>query len=326
VLSAFGKVILLGEHAVVYGRPALALGLPGAMLLESCVPRPGPIRLRVSLAGTDRPDVSDVSDTSDSVLGEVLRILPRIAGDGVGGCDLRVRSHIPFGAGLGSSAALSVLLVRALAEAKGIALSNTDVRSRAHELEKRFHGSPSGIDDTVATFGGLCLFKRGGWDGVPDGFADARAVTPEALVLPDREIPLVIGDTGAARATREVVARVRRGWETDRSSAEAIFDRIGACVLSGASAALRSDLEGLAGAMRENHALLCELEVATPEIDRMVRLAVDAGAAAAKLTGAGGGGCVIALAPGREHEVLDAWSSAGFRAWVPFDTSNSPAG
>ncbi|MBI5526405.1 MAG: mevalonate kinase [Deltaproteobacteria bacterium] len=314
MLTAFGKVILLGEHAVVYGRPALAVGLPGALVLESCISRPGPFRVRVFCAGIEE---SDGSDTSDTVLGEVLRLLKKRLGDGDGGCEILVRSTIRFGAGLGSSAALSVLLVRAIAAAKGIACADEEVRSRAHELEKHFHGNPSGIDDTVATYGGLCLFRRGGWDGVPGGLPGAQAVTPEALVLPGRPIPLVIGDTGVPRATRDVVAGVRRRWEDDRKGTEAIFDRIGKCVLRGARAISEGDVAGLAGAMRENQTVLAGLGVSIPEIDAMVRLALDAGAEAAKLTGAGGGGCVIALAPGKKDRVLDAWRAAGFHAWIP---------
>ena len=325
-LTSFGKLILLGEHAAVYGSPALALGIPSALRATALRPTSGGIRLRVPDWGLERDSEQGHSGQFDSVVAAMRALLRRLPGRG--GCELAARARIPLGAGLGGSAALALLLVRALASTRGVALTTEEARVVAHELEKVFHGIPSGLDDGLSAFGGLCLFRRGGFAGQTDlaaGGASStkggsprvllgrlRPIADDLLAFPVSPPRLVIGLTGVARQTSSLVAGVAARYAQDGALIGEIFGGIEACVVRGAEALLKSDLPELGRAMTRNQELLRQLQVSSVEIDTLVESALDNGALGAKLTGAGGGGAVVALAPGREEVVLAAWAARGF--------------
>lgn len=256
--SAWGKLILFGEHAVVYGHPAMAaaVDLRTVVCLRS---RPGP----VSLAGGGEPD---------SALSEVLhRILPR------GGATVEIRSQLPVGRGMGSSAALSVALVRAAAAREGEALDAHEVYARSLALEAVFHGNPSGVDNTVAAGGGAVLFSR------------SRSVEPQRVAL--TPLPLVILDSGSSGNTRALVEGVR----ARRPAIDPLLARMGTLAEQAAKRADRpSDWGPL---LDENHRLLIQIGVSTERLDALVAFARRHGSPGAKLSGAGGGGVVMALAP-----------------------------
>jgi mevalonate kinase len=267
---AAGKVILLGEHAVVYGRPALAAGLGVGMEVE-VVASDGPVRIEID-AGDDPRPVRLVEDAA-TALG--------ISADGLA---VRVRSEIPIGAGLGSSAALSVAVLRALAAAAGRTLSLADEMALGRRLEAIFHGHPSGIDPAAAALGRSCFrFVRG----------EPPTVTPLATARP---LPLVIALGARPRSTGAAVQGLRARWEADRARHERLFDEVAAVVGAGAGAAERGDLAALGAAFDRNQELLARLGVSAPEVDTLVAGARRAGALGAKLTGGGTGGAVLALA------------------------------
>jgi hydroxymethylglutaryl-CoA reductase len=270
---AVGKIILLGEHAVVYGRPALACGLPLGLGVEvgEAAGTPGLTTDRPELAGDDRPA---------RVLAEAARAL----GIDANALAVRVRSEVPAGVGLGSSAALAVALVRALAAAVERRLEPADELALAMRLETVFHGHPSGIDTTAASLGTCFRFVRG------------APATVEPIRAP-RPLPLVIGFAERSRRTAAAVAAVRARWEADREGQERLFDAIAAVVADGVAAVARGDLVALGRAFDRNQRLLATLGVSTPGIAVLVAAAREAGALGAKLTGAGGGGAMIALAP-----------------------------
>lgn len=301
--SACGKVILFGEHAVVYGRPALAFGLSGsveAMKLEATA---GLLKVLVpawKLAADDGQD-----SLAGRALGRLRELLP-----GPGGMEATLEARIPTGAGLGSSAALSVMAVRCLAAVRGEALGAARERSCAHELERIFHGSPSGLDDTVAAHGGLCLFRRGGFGACLP--YEHTVLSPQAVQLDLSVPPLLIGDTGQTRSTFEMVARVRSRIERDRRGTEVLFDQIEASLEEGLRGLSRGELERVGAAMDRNQEALAGLGVSCGAIEAMCALGRKAGALGVKLTGAGGGGAVVALAPGREEAVAEAWRAGGF--------------
>lgn len=306
--SACGKVILFGEHAAVYGHPALAVGIPDGVRTERVTPTDGPITIRVEPWGL-RADTA-----GPGAVGRGLIMLDELVPGDRRGMHAELRAAIPPGAGLGSSAALSVALVRSLGRVRRAGLTDRDVRRLAHALEEVFHGQPSGLDDTVATYGGLCLFRRGGIDGPPE--STHERLTDQALRLPFGLPPLVIGHTGVPRSTADMVAVVRRQHDADRSRVEALFARVDACLAEGLAALRDRDPTGLGRAMSRNQAVLAELGLSCPEIDSLIGLAAHLGASGAKLTGAGGGGGVVALAPGREEALAEAWREAGFAAQV----------
>jgi mevalonate kinase len=287
---AGGKVILLGEHAVVYGRPALAAGLPLALEVEVAAGR-GALRVE-----SDRPEVAgDPRPAALAAEGAALVGLdPR---------DLvvRVRSELPAGAGLGSSAAFAVALLRALAAAAGRTLPPAEELAAARRLEVAFHGHPSGIDPAAAALGGSgCLRFVAG---------EPPAVTPVGVATP---VPLVVGLGTRPRSTGAAVTGLRARWVADRDRHERLFDEVAAAVEAGARALATGDLPALGRAFDRNQSLLEALGVSAPDDERLLGAARRAGALGAKLTGGGGGGAVIALAPDGAR-VAAALEAAGAR-------------
>ena len=293
-----GKVILIGEHAVVYGHPALAGALGSGVSVEAT---PGSGLLRVPAWNVE---VRADREAASSLARAFAAILDRLATEPgwiAPSVDLTARFEVPSGAGLGSSAALSVAIVRALAAAAGRELPLPTVLEAAMAAETVFHGRASGIDHAVAAQGGFGLFTRA------DGLRPIDAARP---------VPLVVGNTGRARDTQGRVARVAQLLDERPGETRARFDAIAALVRRAAAAVAEARFGELGAAMDEDQRHLAALEVSCPEIEAMCALAHEAGAVGAKLTGGGGGGCVIALAPGREDAVRAAWQRAGFDSFV----------
>jgi mevalonate kinase len=259
---AAGKVILLGEHAVVYGRPALAAGLDLGLEVEVGVGR-APEEARLARLLAEAAGALDVP---------------------AAGLRVEIRSDLPPGAGLGSSAALCVAVLRALAAAAGRVVSLPDLMALGRRLEAIFHGHPSGIDPAAAALGRTCFrFVRG----------EPPTVAPLAVARP---LPLVIA-LGAQRSTGAAVQGLRARWEAEPARHERLFDEVAEVVDAGARAAERGDLPALGQAFDRNQELLATLGVSAPATEALAAAARRAGALGAKLTGGGAGGAVIALAP-----------------------------
>ena len=265
---AGGKVILLGEHAVVYGRPAVATGLP--------------IGLEVEATEGDGPAVvsDDPALAADPRPRELVVQLASLLGLDASRIVLRVRSDLPAGRGLGSSAALAVAALRALAPTR---LDRSTELDAGRRLEAVFHGTPSGIDPAAAALGTCFRFVR---DEPP-------SVTP---LHPAQPLPLVVAFGDRPRSTGAAVGGLRARWEADRPRYEALFDAVAAVVERGARAMVAGDLPALGRAFDDNQALLETLGVSSEETVALVAAARRAGALGAKLTGGGAGGAVISLA------------------------------
>ncbi len=270
---AAGKVILLGEHAVVYGRPALAAGL-GLGLVAEVTAGDGPLRFE-----SDRPALAADGKGTRLVAeaAAAVGLEPR-------GLVVRVRSELPPGVGLGSSAALAVAVLRALAAAAGRRLTVAEELSLARRLEAVFHGHPSGIDPAAAALGTCFRFVR----GEPPMVTALRAAVP---------LPLVIAFDERPRSTGAAVTALRARWEADQAAYERLFDDVGGVVEEGVRAAEAGDLPALGRAFDQNQALLERLGVSAPSVEALVAAARRRGALGAKLTGGGAGGAIIALAP-----------------------------
>ncbi len=312
-VSSNGKVILFGEHAVVHGHRALAVGLPRAMVLAGVTRGGGGLRVTIP-AWPLRFHSSE-----RSILGRVARVVwEALPGPGL---ELELDARLWPAAGLGSSAAMSVLLVKAVAAARGVELGPEEVRALAHRCEEEFHGSPSGVDDAVAVYGGLCLFSKAGLPEVPRGFDRVDDTLARArLPIPG----LVIADSRRPRRTVEMVRRVAMALEERPKEVAALFRDMDLLLDQGLRGALEGDWRRLGEAMTGAHRLLARLGVSTARLDAMVGRALDAGALGCKLTGAGGGGCVVALAPGAEGRVAAALEAMGCRVMVPGSRSPGP--
>jgi len=276
--AARGKVILLGDHAVAHGRPALVAALERGVRAQVVPGEPG-----LHVEGALMP--------VDSDLGRAFGALCHAAGRAA---RVQVFFDVPVSAGLGSSAAVAVAVARALG------VPEERIFEVAQVSERIFHGAPSGVDVEAARRGGVGWFTR------QAGWRDVHA----------QPFTLCVGLSGRARSTREMVARVGALIEREPARGHALFDAISALVERGRAALERGDGAELGRLFEANHAHLGELGVGAPELDELCTHACAAGALGAKLTGAGGGGAVIAVAPGREAAVLNAWRGAGYDGFL----------
>jgi mevalonate kinase len=282
-----GKVILLGEHAVVFGHPAIAAGLPLGVRARV---RPGQGRLQAPGWGLE----ARVGDESPA--GQALgRLCARLGADAAA-LDVALETEIPARGGLGSSAAMAVAVARAVAARTGA--DPADVEAAVMAAEQVFHGNPSGVDAAVAGRGGIGVFVRGeGW-------------RPIAVRQP---IKLCVGMSGQPRRTGDLVEAVavlcRRAPPARR-----LCDLLGELSRAGMEALAAGDIDTLGRLFDLAHGALAGLRLSTLELDRLVHGARQAGAIGAKLTGAGGGGAVIALAPSHRRDVIARWQGDGFAA------------
>lgn len=293
--EANGKVILLGEHAVVYGVPALAAGIARGARASA---RPAE-RARLRLGS--REVLSD--DGTD--LGRALEAL--IERLGLGPHAIDVELDLPAGAGLGASAAIGVACARAVLEAQGEPIDNERVLAAADRWERVFHGNPSGIDAAAAAHSGCLLYSR----------ADGLTQLPVG-----RELSLVVALAGPPASTREMVEGVARLRERRAELVDKTMAGIAALVQNARVAIETGDLAGLGRLMDLNQMLLAGLFLSTEGIERACGVARAAGALGAKLTGSGGGGAVIALTSGDAGPVLAAFADAQIEAFATVVRSN----
>jgi len=291
VAFAPGKVILFGEHAVVYGRPAIAVpvtqvgaqvtverGVGGGILIQA---------KDLGLSHTmGQAPVDEALEPVVSLVGSTLeylgvRLPPPLV--------ITITSSIPIARGLGSGAAVSTALVRGLSEHFGRELGPEEVSDLVYEAEKFHHGTPSGIDNTVISYGRPIYFVRG---------------EPPQIFKVGKPFLLAIGDSGVESPTKVVVEEMRRRWEREPSRYETLFDQIGRVVERAKEKMEEGNLEGLGSLMDENQALLWDLGVSSPRLDGLVKVAREAGALGGKLSGAGRGGSVIALIEERAREAV----------------------
>ncbi len=297
-VRALGKVILLGEHAVVHGHPALAGAIDRGVRLTAT---DGPLRLRIASWGLD------VAAGDDHPVARALAAVAAALGVTRGALD--GDADLPAAAGLGSSAATTVAVARALAALAGTAPSPDALADAANAGERCFHGNPSGVDVALALRGGLGVYRRGA------GLAPLAAAP----------LPLVVGLSGEPRSTAAMVARVAEALAAAPARAGDQLAALGAAATEGAAIVTSAapDLARLGALFTAAHRTLAALGVSSPGLDALVEAALGAGALGAKLTGAGGGGAVIALAPGRQDEVLAAWRAAG-RVAFPCQVGATP--
>jgi mevalonate kinase len=284
-----GKVILVGEHAVVHGHAAVATGISTGIAMEA---RPGSGRLRVASWGLEAS--ADDGTPAGRALAAVLRRLE------VPAMDFEGDARIPSRAGLGSSAAMAVAIARAAADATGRVISPETLDAAVQAAEEVFHGTPSGIDAAAARTGRTGRFTRAaGW-------------TPIPVLQP---ITICVGLSGRPRDTGAQVAAVARLRDRLPVAGD-VLGLLGRLADDAATALAKGDVDGLGRIFDTAHGLLAALRLSSLELDTLVHAARGAGAIGAKLTGAGGGGAVIALAPAHERDVLARWKAAGFDGFL----------
>lgn len=295
--SAPAKAILIGEHAVVYGRPAIAIPLPDIRAeADVAAGEPGS-GVRLLAPDLDRVVLVGASPLDDPLAVTVANTLTYLGIAAPPDLVVTLRSAIPLARGMGSGAAISTALVRGLAAYFERPLGPDEVSALVYKTEVLFHGTPSGIDNTVVAYGRPVYFVRG--------------AAPEPLAV-GGALRFLIADSGVASPTRVAVGDVRAGWLAETQRYERLFDRIAATVADARRAIARGDATRLGEAMNAAQECLSEIGVSSPELDHLVAAARGAGALGAKLSGGGRGGIALAVVDaGREADVADALRRAG---------------
>ena len=307
---ASAKLILAGEHAVVYQRPALAVPLPD-------------VRARVNITaghpGTGchlhMPDVQRSAqygvdqDPLLELMGDILLAWHLVTPDII----ITVESDIPIASGMGSGAAVATALVRACALWFQHSLTTDALAALVFRSEQRLHGTPSGIDNTVIAYDQPIRFCRRA--PRPDGTPQSPSITPLHIGAP---IHLVIADTGVRSPTHLAVTGVRTRREVAQAHYDALFDAIAATTAVTQAALAQGDAALLGMAARQNQTLLQAIGVSTPFIDTLVDAANHAGAYGTKISGAGVGGIISAVIdPKQRDTVMTALRHAGARTVTP---------
>ena len=297
--SAPGKIILFGEHAVVYGRPAIAVPVTQvkakAAVQADVRAAPGTVRIHAAEIGLDT-HLEDLS-AKNPLAAAIHLVLQALKVSRLPACTIRIHSTIPVASGLGSGAAVSVALLRAVSGFLGRPLPDDRVCALAFEIEKIHHGTPSGIDNTVITYAQPVYFVKD---------------EPIQILRVARPFTIVIGDTGVSSPTSVSVGDVRKAWQAKREHYESLFDSA-AGIADAARVSIETGMpENLGMLMNANHGILKRMGVSSPELDRLVQAAQAAGAWGAKLSGGGRGGNMIALVDSKQAgRVAAALESAG---------------
>ena len=297
--SGFGKVILFGEHFVVHGVPGIVSAIDSTVDAEVKKTGEG-IAVRDERKGAKGYTEKKKVQQKESI----ERMLKEMGIDSEKAfLDIWLGGNLPSFSGIGASAASSVAIARALAEEFEVDLSDEKINDVAYEAEKAYAGTPSGIDNTAATYGGLIWFERN-LSGGPN--------TIEKLGIRE-PVEIVMGNTGIVADTKEMVAGVAARKKRNPRKYDPLFKQAEDLAFSAREALAKFDLRRVGELMNANHLLLQEIEVSCKELDYLVELARKRGAFGAKLTGGGGGGCMVALTPGKlQAAVAAAMEKEGF--------------
>lgn len=323
-VSVPGKVTLFGEHAVVYGKPALVSAISKRIYVTMEKREDLSIRLvspDLKLQGfslTFKGGSSDFTLEAEhkKILEPLLYIMKaiEIASQHIGkktGTNIIIRSEMPIGAGLGTSAAISVGTIAAYASILGEEIERHEIAKMGHATEVAVQGIASPMDTAITTFGGTLYIKPGG----------ERPIL-EPLKIPC-EMPSVLGYVEREETTSQILKRVKAVRESNPNVVDLIMEVIGLIAEEAKTALIRGDLKSLGALMNMNHGLLDSLGVSNKRLNEMVYASRSAGALGSKVTGAGGGGCILALCPERVREVSLSIKLVG---GTPFEVSLSSPG
>ncbi|WP_414469296.1 mevalonate kinase [Methanobacterium sp. ACI-7] len=293
--SAPGKAILFGEHAVVYGKPAIAMALDKRASVV--INKRADNKIHVNIRDLDIQGYLNLNDNaiiSDSpkkgILKYILSSIKKFQSDT--GIDICIDVNIPIGGGLGSSAAVTVATIAAISKFNGIELEKKEIANYAHEVELEVQNSASPLDTTVSTYGGLLYLEK-----------DAKKIVSLDI---NHNIPVVIGYTNSRGNTGKLVESVRIRREKFPEVIDPVIDSIETLTIEAKDAILNNNEKRIGELMNINQGLLDALGVNTKELSDMVFISRRAGALGSKLTGAGGGGSMIAFCPDDTYKIISA--------------------
>ena len=300
----YGKTILFGEHFVVFGFPAIASALSSYTTAEVKV---------VDGKGWEvidqRPATPDYKEKKyEEAMQSIKNVIEYMNIDvGCQKLEITFSGELFVASGVGASAAQATALARALNDKFTLMWDDEKINEAAYEGERAYHGTPSGIDNTASTYGGLIWFMK--------NLKGGKNVME--ILQSGKKMPLVIGNTGITASTVEVVADVRRLKEANPLRFEKIFSVYHSLAIDAKVALLEGDAISIGKLMSQNHKLLQDITVSGELNDRLVDIALNHGALGAKMTGTGRGGLVIALAENEEvqNNIANAIEAEGYDAW-----------
>ena len=296
--SGYGKVILFGEHFVVYGLPGIASAV--GLATDATVKKAEALTVKDERKGTE-----GYSDSKRAHQLESFELMFDAMGIADKNFDIWLGGALPTMSGIGASAASSVAIARAVSDELGLGYDDDRINKIAYEMEKAFAGNPSGIDNTVATYGGLIWFEKN-MEGGQNKIEKVR--TPSV-------VEIVMGNSGVVANTKKMVEGVAERRKAEPEKYAAAFKQFEGLVFKAREALEKGDLKTVGALMDENHRLLQEIEVSCKELDELVAIARENGALGAKVTGGGGGGSMVALTPGKElqEKVAGVMEARGFK-------------
>lgn len=290
-VSSPGKTILFGEHAVVYGHPAIAVPLTSIHLKASFLGLPGQAAgtIRVRNANTGQDELLSDLAVDDPVRAALQYTADYVKVPRLSATEISISSTIPIASGLGSSAALASTLIRGFSRYLGFNLSDQQINDLSYEVEKIQHGTPSGIDNTVITYKQPIYYIK----GQPVQFLKFR-----------KAITIIVADTGIPSLTKETVAQVKADLDQQPKVVKPLLEQMGLIAKNAKKELCSGNIEEIGHLMTENQDLLKQLGVSCPELDKLVAAALSAGALGAKLCGSGKGGNIVAVVHPEDAEKI----------------------
>jgi mevalonate kinase len=297
--SGYGKVILFNEHFVVYGIPAIAASVGRSTFVEVEKSEKGGIIIEDRRKGS-----KGYSESKQKQQEEAVNIILNAMNIDPSEVSLKIRigGDLPAFSGIGASAANCVAITRAISDEFSLDLKDKRINEIAYEAEKAYAGTPSGIDNTVATYGGLIWFKKG------------DEISFEKL-YPKKPVEIVMVNSGEVADTKAVIEKVRKRREEFPEEYNKIFEEAEELVKRARETVTTSNFRLIGELMNQNHELLKRINVSSQLLDKMVDLAKRNGALGAKLTGGGVGGCIVALTPGKDlqEKVASVFEEKGYQ-------------
>jgi len=297
----YGKTILFGEHFVVYGLPGIASAIGDYTVAEVEDGNDGLtfVDNRSAIEGYKETKKEEISRQLDAIF-NFMKIDVNVTP-----LKISLSGNLECASGIGASAALASSIARALDEHFDLGLSNDQINEIAFEGERGGSGSPSGIDNTCSTYGGMITFEKNITGG------------PNKIQLLDVAKPLeiIMANTGITQETKVVVADVKTEKEKHPELYERIFTEYRRIFTEAVPAIKHGDVQKIGKLMDENQKLLREITVSCPEVEKIITTAKSSGALGAKLTGTGRGGLVICLSPERHatDKIANAIEHEGFK-------------
>lgn len=276
------KAILFGEHAVVYGQPAIAIPIHELRTKVTifALPQAAPGSVKIISPAIELEAELSTLPFEDPIAKSVSLILSHFGISALPACQIRIQSTIPVGCGLGSGAAVAIAALRALSSFLGHPLSNVEINKYAFEIEKLHHKTPSGIDNTVITYGKPVFYEYG------------QNISFLKITLP---IDMVIANSGGKVRTSETIRQVQMNHEIDPIAYNSYFQSIGDLSRQALFMLERGETGNLGDLMNENQSILRKMGLSTQKLDELIAIALKNGATGAKLTGGGGGGFIITM-------------------------------